>query len=60
MAQLKVTLKKSVIGQKPNIRETVKSLGLRKIGQSTIREDNGAVRGQLRTVRHLVEVEEVE
>ena len=60
MAQMKITLKKSTIGQKKNIRDTVQTLGLRKIGQSTVREDTPAVRGQIRTVKHLVEVEPVE
>lgn len=60
MAQLKVTQTKSVIGTKTNHRETLRSLGLRKIGQSVIREDNKAVRGMIHTVKHLVSVEEVE
>ncbi|MFT0762470.1 50S ribosomal protein L30 [Scrofimicrobium sp. R131] len=60
MAQLKVTLKKSTIGAKPNIKDTVRNLGLRKIGQSVIREDRPEIVGAIRTVRHLVEVEEVE
>ncbi len=59
MAQLKITLKRSLIGEKPNIRATVRNLGLRKIGQSVEREDRPEVLGQIRTVRHLVEVEEV-
>ncbi len=59
MAQLKVTLKKSVIGAKPNVRASVRNLGLRKIGQSVIREDRPEILGQIHTVRHLVEVEEV-
>ena len=60
MAQLKVTQIKSVIGTKTNHRETLRSLGLRRIGQSVLREDNKAVRGMIQTVRHLVTVEEVE
>lgn len=59
MANLQVTLKKSLVGQKKNIRETAKTLGLKKVGQTTVREDNPVIKGQLRTVRHLVEVEEV-
>lgn len=60
MAQIKITLKKSTIGQKPNIRDTVRNLGLRKIGQSVVREDRPEVLGAVRTVRHLVQVEEVD
>lgn len=55
---LKVTLKKSVIGQKPKTRATVQALGLRKIHQTREHEDSPDVRGMLDKVRHLVEVEE--
>lgn len=58
MANLQITLKKSLVGQKKNIRETAKTLGLKKVGQTTVREDNPVIKGQLRTVQHLVEVEE--
>jgi large subunit ribosomal protein L30 len=58
MAQLKVTLKKSPISQKQNQQLTVKSLGLRKLHQSVVVEDNRTNRGMIHTVRHLVEVEE--
>ncbi len=60
MAQLKITLTKSLISQKQNMRDTVRTLGLRKIGQSVVREDRPEVLGAIRTVRHLVDVEEVE
>jgi large subunit ribosomal protein L30 len=58
MAQLKVTLKKSPISQKQNQQLTVKSLGLRKLHQTVVIEDNRTNRGMIHTVRHLVEVEE--
>ena len=58
MAQLKVTLKKSPISQKQNQQLTVKSLGLRKLHQTVVIEDNRTTRGMIHTVRHLVEVEE--
>jgi large subunit ribosomal protein L30 len=60
MAQLKVTQTKSVIGGKQNQRETLRSLGLRRIGQSVVREDKPEVRGMITTVAHLVTVEEVD
>lgn len=60
MAKLKITLVKSAHGQKQKIRDTVQTLGLRKIGQETVREDNPVIRGQIRTVRHLVDVEEID
>ena len=58
MAKVEITLKKSLSGQKENIRESAKSLGLKKIGQKTLREDTAVVRGQIQTIKHLVEVEE--
>ena len=58
MAKVEITLKKSLSGQKENIRESAKSLNLKKIGQKTVREDTAVVRGQIQTIKHLVEVEE--
>ncbi|MFB9742269.1 50S ribosomal protein L30 [Pseudonocardia sulfidoxydans] len=57
--KLKVTQVRSAIGRKQNQRETLKSLGLRKIRQSAEWDDNPQVRGMINTVRHLVTVEEV-
>jgi large subunit ribosomal protein L30 len=59
MAQLKVTQVKSTIGTKRNHRESLRTLGLRKIRQFTVREDTPQVRGLIHAVRHLVTVEEV-
>lgn len=55
---LKVTLRRSVIGQKPKTKATVESLGLRRIRQTVEHPDSPTVRGMLHKVRHLVEVEE--
>lgn len=60
MANLKITLKKSLISEKPKARGTVQTLGLRKIGQSVVRPDRPEVRGAIRRVQHLVTVEEVD
>ncbi|MGO1393486.1 50S ribosomal protein L30 [Agrococcus casei] len=59
MSMLKVTQIKSAISEKPNQRETLRSLGLKRISQSVLREDNAQNRGYVNTVRHLVKVEEV-
>ena len=60
MAQkLKITLKKSLISEKPRIRATVEALGLRKVGHSVEQPDNPAVRGMIRKVSYMVEVEEL-
>ncbi|HEY3607505.1 MAG TPA: 50S ribosomal protein L30 [Pseudonocardiaceae bacterium] len=60
MAKLKVTQTRSSIGGKRNQRESLRTLGLRKIRQSVVREDSPQVRGLIHTVRHLVAVEEVD
>ena len=59
MAQLKITQVRSKIGTKQNHKESLRTLGLRKIRQSVVREDTPEVRGLVHTVRHLVTVEEV-
>jgi len=56
---LKITLVRSTIGQKPKTRATVRSLGLRKINQSTERPNTPDVRGMVSRVSHLVDVEEI-
>jgi len=60
MSTLKVTQIKSVISEKQYQRDTLRTLGLRKIGQSVEREESPSVIGMIRTVAHLVTVEEVE
>jgi large subunit ribosomal protein L30 len=57
--KLKVTLTKSPIACLQKHIDTVKALGLRKIGQSVVREDNPCVRGQIFRVKHMVKVEEI-
>mgnify|MGYP000886104451 FL=1 len=56
--QIRVTQVRSGIGGTRRQRETLKSLGLRKIRQSVVREDNASVRGMIAKVTHLVTVEE--
>ncbi|HUX70115.1 50S ribosomal protein L30 [Cellulomonas sp. P24] len=60
MARLKVTQTKSVIGGKQNQRDTLRSLGLKRIGDVVVKEDRPEIRGMVATVTHLVAVEEVE
>ncbi|AUB54114.1 MULTISPECIES: 50S ribosomal protein L30 [Enterococcus] len=59
MAELKVTLKRSIIGRPQNQRDTVKALGLTKINSSVVKPANEAIKGMINTVSHLVDVEEV-
>jgi large subunit ribosomal protein L30 len=60
MARLKVEQKKSPIGRHQNQRDTLRSLGLKRIGDVVVKEDRPEIRGMVQTVRHLVVVEEVE
>ena len=55
---LRITLVRSVIGEKPKTRATVESLGLRNINQTVERPDTPDVRGMVARARHLLEVEE--
>ena len=57
--ELKVTQTKSAIGNKPNQRETLRSLGLKRIGHTIVKPDNAVTRGMVNTVIHLVKVEEI-
>lgn len=57
---LKITQKKSVISEKQYQRDTLRSLGLKRIGDSVVREDTPGNRGYVRAVAHLVEVEEID
>jgi large subunit ribosomal protein L30 len=54
-----VTLRKSTVGTNPDARGTVRALGLRRIRQTVELIDDAAVRGQVRAVRYLVDVEEI-
>ena len=60
MARLKVEQKRGTIGVKQNQRETLRTLGLKRIGDVVVKEDRPEIRGMVRTVTHLVAVEEVE
>ncbi len=60
MARIQITLVRSLIGQKPKARATVRSLGLKKIGSSTIQEASPQILGMVNVVQHLVQTKEVE
>ena len=57
--QLRITQVRSTIGNKPNARESVRSLGLKKIHQVVTVPDNPVNRGYLKSARHLLTVEYV-
>jgi large subunit ribosomal protein L30 len=60
MARLKVTQIRSKIGRQQNQRNTLRSLGLKRINDVVVKEDRPEIRGMIFAVNHLVEVEEVE
>jgi large subunit ribosomal protein L30 len=60
MSRLKITQIKSGIGYQQNQRETLRSLGLKRIRDVVVKEDRPEIRGMVATVPHLVSVEEVE
>ena len=57
-SKIQVTLRRSIIGEKPKTRQTVKGLGLGKMHSTVELPDNPSVRGMIHAVRHLVEVSE--
>ncbi len=59
-ARLKVTQIKSKVSEKQNQRDTLRSLGLKRIGDSVVRPDDSQNRGYVQTVAHLVKVEEID
>lgn len=59
MPKLKITLRKSTIGYDKKQRDTVRSLGIKKMNHSVEHEDSPVVRGMIHHVRHLLEVETV-
>ncbi len=58
MAKIRVTQVKSGIGYKEDQKETLKSLGLKRLNDSVVHEDSAALRGMITKVKHLVRVEE--
>jgi large subunit ribosomal protein L30 len=60
MTELKVTQIRSKIGGNSEQRNSLRSLGLHRIGDVVIKQDRPEIRGMIKAVRHLVTVEEVE
>lgn len=58
MADVKITLKKSLIGSKKDQIATAISLGLKKVGDTTEQPDNAQTQGKLKKISHLIEVSE--
>ncbi|ABK52098.1 LSU ribosomal protein L30P [Acidothermus cellulolyticus 11B] len=60
MPRLKVTQVRSGIGGTAEQRDTLRSLGLKRLRDTVVKEDRPEIRGMIRAVAHLVRVEEVE
>lgn len=60
MARLKITQTRSVIGSKERHRDTLRTLGLKRVNDVAVREDRPEVRGMVHSVQHLITVEEVD
>ena len=58
MAKLIITYTKSSIGYAQDQKDTVRTLGLRRLHQSVVHSDSRSIRGMINKVRHLVSVEE--
>ena len=60
MAKIEITLKRSFIDKKDDQIATAKALGLRKIGQSVVKENNNATKGMVHKIIHMVDVKELD
>ncbi|MBI4827067.1 MAG: 50S ribosomal protein L30 [Nitrospirae bacterium] len=60
MKNLKITLKRSVIGKPEKQRKIVRSLGLRKLHQTVLHRDEPTIRGMIHKISHMLEVAESE
>ena len=60
MTQLTIRQVRSAVGGKQYQRDTLRTLGLKRVGDSSTREDRPEVRGMIKKVAHLVAVEEVD
>lgn len=59
MTRLRVTQRRGVIDRPQDQKDTVRRLGLHRIGDSVVKDDRPEIRGMIAKVRHLVQVEEV-
>ena len=57
--KLSIKLKKSPISSLKVHQATVEALGLHKVGQTVVKEDNACIRGQIFRVKHMIDVQEI-
>ncbi len=60
MAKVRITWRRSAIRRRRDQKDTIRALGLRKLGQTVERSDSASLRGMLFKVEHLIDVEEAE
>ena len=60
MTKIRVTYVKSAIGYRQSQKDTIRALGLRRLNQSVVVDDNPSMRGMVETVRHLVRIDPTE
>ncbi len=56
---VQITLKRSYIGVREDMRRTLQALGLRKIGMTVVKKDLPSMRGMIKKISHLVDVKEI-
>jgi len=57
--KLKITLVRSIIGKRYDMKATIRALGIHRLHQSVVHRDDPSIRGMIRKVEHLLKVEEV-
>lgn len=60
MAKFEIKLVKSTIGRLEKHKKTVEALGLKKVGQTVVKDDNASIRGMINSIDFMLEVNEVE
>ena len=60
MTKLEIKYTKSAIGYNKKQKATIEALGLRKLNQTVLHDDNDVIRGMVHKVSHLITVKEVE
>ncbi|KPJ54288.1 50S ribosomal protein L30 [candidate division TA06 bacterium DG_24] len=56
--RLRITQRRSAIGRRYDQKRTLKALGITKLQQTVVHEDTPAIRGMIKKIEHLLEVEE--
>jgi len=57
---LKITLKKGYVGIPEKQKRVLQSFGLKRIGSTVVKNDDAAMKGMIRKVAHLIEVEKID